>query len=123
MQMFFVYWAFSFAALMLAFPIAIIIYQLMGDGIELNGWRNETITALCVSAAQAGGHWLSWVYLARLSTGYGAQSFKLDAVIFALSFGMGYLITHLTSWDSLEYMILGLADGVLAFAAFLIFCR
>jgi hypothetical protein len=113
-------WAGAFGALVLALLITMIIYRSMGDGLDLNGWLQEGLTALFVSAGQAGGYLLEQHFPNPRPFQIGTQGGgSVAAIIFVLSLWLGYKITHLVSWDPLEYVILGLVDGCLSFIALL----
>ena len=117
MHSFFLCWGVLFIALILSLPITAFIYGLMGDGLELNGWIPEGITALAVSAGQACGPAI-YYYLASQTSGVsGGYAIKVAAIVFALALEIGYVVTHLASWDSLEYLILSIVDAVLALIA------
>jgi hypothetical protein len=110
-------WAWAFVALVLSVFITAIIYRWMGDGLDLNGWAPEAITALIVSAGQAGGYVLQRHF--PMPHSYGGGS--VEGSIFVLSIWLGYKLTHLISWDFLEYMILIIVNACLTFIAVLVF--
>ncbi|HEY1687128.1 MAG TPA: hypothetical protein VGG19_20375 [Tepidisphaeraceae bacterium] len=118
MSLYFASWAATFISLLLAIILTALIYRLMGDGLDLNGWLQDAVTALVVSAGQAGGYLLGQHFPIPRSYMYGIQTTgSVDATIFFICLGIGYKITHLTTWDPLEYVILGLLDAGLAFIA------
>jgi hypothetical protein len=115
-------WAWAFVALVLSVFITAIIYRWMGDGLDLNGWVPEAITALIVSAGQAGGYVLQQHF--PMPNSYGLRSYgggSVEGSIFVLSIWLGYKLTHLMSWDFLEYMILIIVNACLTFIAVLVF--
>src|SRR4051794_38707816 len=113
MHLYLISWAAAFVALLLAIVITAWIYRLMGDGLDLNGSFQEISVALIVSAGQAGGYVLQQHF--PLPPSYMLRSrYSVAASAFVLCLWLGYKITHLTSWDRLEYVILGLVDASLA---------
>jgi hypothetical protein len=111
MHSYLVYWAVTFFTLGLSLIITAIIYQSMGDGLDLNGWIKETITALIVSAGQAGGYLLQQQFPMPHGFLFRSHNGQLAGVIFLLSLWLGYKLTHLTSWDWLEYFILAMVQS------------
>jgi len=111
---YFALWAAAFIALVIAVVLTALIYKSMTDGLDLNGWLQEGITALAVSAGQAGGFVLQQHFPIPSSYHFRIYGrFSVAATVFVLCLWFGYKLTHLTTWDSLEYAILLLVDGVL----------
>jgi hypothetical protein len=118
---YFSYWALTFVAVVIAVVGTAIIYRWMDNGLDLNGWLEEIITAFVVSAGQAGGYLIQQhfhtpqSYIFRF---HGGGS--IAAPIFILCLWLGYKITRLTTWDPLEYFVLGILDAVLILLGLLV---
>ena len=50
MGLYFAAWAVAFVVLLIAIVLTALIYKSIGDGLDLNGWPKEAVTALIVSA-------------------------------------------------------------------------